>query len=495
DTMIWNNGDGSDVMAGGKGRDTAVANGSDEAGDAFRMETTEDGVLFERTNFGEFSINIRTTEEMIVRGGGGDDLLDATALEAGSIALRAFGGAGSDTLIGSQGDDELRGAGGADRLVGFRGDDVMIGGKGRDALVWNNGDGSDLMRGQAGFDSVEVNGSDEAGDVFEVRSTDDGALFERVNFGNFALDMRSVERLAVSGGGGDDVLDATGLLADGSKLRAFGGAGNDALAGGEGDDILKGDAGDDLLTGDRGADRMLGGDGDDVMVWNNGDGSDLMDGGAGTDVARANGSDADADVFEISDGANGVDFARTNRGEFTLDIRDAETVEVNGLGGDDGVDATELLCSDVSVVADGGAGNDVLTGGGADDALTGGTGDDRLDGGLGDDLLTGGAGADVFVFSAGDDTVTDFADGEDLIDMSGLLGVDDFADIAGGISQEAAGALISVGGGDLLLEGVTAADLDANDFIFCGGWEDEVQPGRAAPGAAGRFRFRRARNS
>src|SRR5690606_5131293 len=62
------------------------------------------------------------------------------------------------------------------------------------------------------------------------------------------------------------------------------------------------------------------------------------------------------------------------------------------------------------------------------DTLTGGTGDDSLSGGGSADLLTGGPGADIFDFNAvtdsmlsnDSDRITDFEDGIDLIELTGL---------------------------------------------------------------------------
>ncbi len=48
DVMVWNNGDGSDVMEGGHDYDTAVANGSDTAGDEFVIAPNGDRVAFDR---------------------------------------------------------------------------------------------------------------------------------------------------------------------------------------------------------------------------------------------------------------------------------------------------------------------------------------------------------------------------------------------------------------------------------------------------------------
>ena len=70
----------------------------------------------------------------------------------------------------------------------------MEGGTGNDTLVWNNGDGSDVMDGDAGNDGVEVNGSPTAGDDFTINPNGARVDFDRVNLGIFSLDI-AAERL------------------------------------------------------------------------------------------------------------------------------------------------------------------------------------------------------------------------------------------------------------------------------------------------------------
>lgn len=71
-------------------------------------------------------------------------------------------------------------------------------------------------------------------------------------------------------------------------------------------------------------------------------------------------------------------------------------------------------------------GADLITGGGGDDKLYGKSGDDTLSGGAGADTLKGGSGDDHFQFktiadsttaAAGRDTISDFHQGEDVIDL------------------------------------------------------------------------------
>ncbi|WP_194437648.1 Ig-like domain-containing protein, partial [Vibrio fluminensis] len=106
-------------------------------------------------------------------------------------------------------------------------------------------------------------------------------------------------------------------------------------------------------------------------------------------------------------------------------------------GGDDTV-----FGEDGSDAIFGGSGNDKLFGGQGLDVIRGGTGNDYIDGGTGNDVLIGGAGNDVFVGGQGEDifkfidqgdgirdgevdTIKDFTRGEDHIDVSELLDLDE----------------------------------------------------------------------
>ena len=78
------------------------------------------------------------------------------------------GGAGSDALVGTDGDDVIRGFGGTDLLLGLAGDDVLEGGAGLDLLfggdgddVLRGGDGPDLLVGGPGVDHLEGGGAND----------------------------------------------------------------------------------------------------------------------------------------------------------------------------------------------------------------------------------------------------------------------------------------------------------------------------------------------
>ena len=145
--------------------------------------------------------------------------------------------------------------------------------------------------------------------------------------------------------------------------------------------------------------------------------------------------------------------------------------DISGLGGDD--------------LIDGGAGDDTCRGGSGFDDLHGGTGnddlygeddDDRLTGGLGDDTMTGGAGADSFAINAGDgiDTITDFEDGIDRIDLSGMDRTAAARAVLEAIAHTPATGpagtkLVFADGSSVTVLGLARADFDLADVILADG--------------------------
>ncbi|MEO1678355.1 MAG: calcium-binding protein [Pseudomonadota bacterium] len=408
DLMVWNNGDGSDKMNGGSGYDAVQVNGADGAGDSFTIGAgeTHGTVQFNRQNLGQFQLDISETELLEVNGQGGDDTITASEGLAGLIKLKLDGGDGDDLIIGSDGEDLIYGGKGNDVLVGAKGNDVVYGGDGDDLLVWNNGDGSDQMIGGKGYDTVQVNGADAAGDEFTIQAgeTDGTVTFNRQNLGLFQLDISEVELLDINGQGGNDTITASEGLAGVVSLDLDGGAGDDEITGSDGADILRGGEGNDILIGAKGDDEVFGGKGDDLMVWNNGDGSDLMVGGRGYDTVQVNGADGPGDDFTIKAGeAEGsVEFTRQNLGLFQLDIFETEMLEVNGQGGNDTITGSEGLAGLIKLKLDGGAGHDLITGSDGEDLIYGRDGNDILIGAKGDDEVFGGKGDDLMVWNNGD---------------------------------------------------------------------------------------------
>ena len=165
----------------------------------------------------------------------------------------------------------------------------------------------------------------------------------------------------------------------------------------------------------------------------------------------------------------------------------AGTIRLVGVSKDD-LDADNFVFSNVgdegndTITGDenmewmeGRGGDDSIDGGGGEDWIYGEGGDDVIYGGEGNDTLTGGADDDTFVFQAGHgtDRITDFTDGEDLIDVS-ALGITALSGLTF-TTNSSGNVVIDTGadGGTIELQGVTdSANLTAEDFIFAPPTED-----------------------
>lgn len=270
-----------------------------------------------------------------VFGRNGNDLILG---EAGNDALD--GEAGNDNLRGGDGIDFLYGGAGNDTLIGDTGNDTFLGGTGNDLLIWNNGDGSDTIRGEAGTDVVVVNGSTTAGDNFLLNRNGAQAIFSRTNLTPFTLNVDGVEQFEVNGGEGDDRLEVRELSGTEVDLVTFsggagndtfdasdrfrptvssGGTGNDSLIGGTGTDTLEGDNGNDTLQGGAGNDFLLGGDGNDNLFG--GPGNDRLNGGAGNDTLTG-GAGSNDFVFNSGAAFNTADVGVDTINNFTSGIGD-----------------------------------------------------------------------------------------------------------------------------------------------------------------------------
>jgi Ca2+-binding RTX toxin-like protein len=120
DRMIWNPGDGSDQFEGGADVDTAEVNGGNGA-ETFTITANGARVRFDRGTPAPFTLDIGTTENLVVNANGGDDTITAGNGLAGLITLTLDGGAGNDTITGGDG---------ADLIIGGTGNDIVAGGRG-----------------------------------------------------------------------------------------------------------------------------------------------------------------------------------------------------------------------------------------------------------------------------------------------------------------------------------------------------------------------------
>jgi len=117
DRMIWNPGDDNDLFEGGDGSDTAEVNGGNGA-EVFTVTANGTRVRFDRVSPAPFSIDIGTTENLVVNANGGDDVITVGNGLANLIKLTIDGGAGNDTITGGDGDDTLIGGDGNDVITG-----------------------------------------------------------------------------------------------------------------------------------------------------------------------------------------------------------------------------------------------------------------------------------------------------------------------------------------------------------------------------------------
>ncbi len=306
-----------------------------------------------------------------------------------------YGGTGNDTLSGDNGNDRLAGDGGNDRLAGGNGDDAMWGGAGNDVLAGGNGD--DRLSGGAGKDTAFFLG--KFSDLAIIRTA---TGFKVTSLENGTDILSGVERIATNDGlyvfnAATGIWSRTAnayqglMLADTASVEQ-GGANVNAFA-----------SSSPTVVQPQ-LDLLFGRNGDDSFIFREAFG----------------GSTVHSHGLLYAYGGNGNDtIASQNSGNY--------------------------LYTPASGVFRffGEAGDDTLVGGWQADELNGGVGNDLLDGSNGNDVLTGGAGVDVFRFTnkgiargtqiySGNDTVTDFAVGEDKLDLSGLINMT-VSDVAQGL--------------------------------------------------------------
>ena len=165
--------------------------------------------------------------------------------------------------------------------------------------------------------------------------------------------------------------------------------------------------------------------------------------------------------------------------DYNFDLLDVSFIEPMSL---DKKPVDEPLFADI----DGDSGNNTLVGTSGNDTINGFGGNDTLDGLGGTNSLTGGTGIDTFIVSARGGhttTITDFEDGVEVVDLSGM-GVSSFDQLEVYLSQDSADVLLQTGFGfsteRLIFSNMVLADVSAADFIF-----DTVTNGVTITGPSG----------
>jgi Ca2+-binding RTX toxin-like protein len=418
DRMVWNPGDDTDLNEGGAGNDTVEVNGGNGA-EVFTATANGARVRFDRLDPAPFSIDIGTSENLVVNMNGGDDRFSATGNLAALISITVDGGTGNDTILGSNGRDLLLGGAGDDFIDGQQGDDVALMGAGNDVFQWDPGDGSDVVEGQDGFDTMLFNGS-AGNEVFAATANGGRVIFTR-NLGNIVMDLDDVEGIDLNTLGGTDTTTVNDL--SGTDVVEV----NINQAG-----TIGGTAGDGAA---------------DVVIVNGTNGNDVVDVfGSGTSVAVI-GLAARVNIAG-SEGAN-------------------DALVINALGGDDGVTATTLPAGVTKLTVDGGAGDDTLLGSQGADVFRGGDGNDFVFGDNGDDEAFLGAGDDVFQWNPGDGN--DTIEGQDGTDTMLFFG----ANVAENVNVAANGGRVLFTR-DVANVVMDLDDVEAIDFRALGGADNVV---------------------
>jgi Ca2+-binding RTX toxin-like protein len=402
DRMVWNPGDDTDLNEGGAGTDTVEVNGGN-GDEQFTVTANGTRVRFDRINPAPFSLDIGTSENLVLNANGGNDSFSATGNLAALISITVDGGAGNDTLLGSNGADVLLGGDGNDFVDGQQGNDVALLGAGNDVFQWDPGDGSDTVEGQGDADRLVFNGS-AGNEIFDIAANGSRVRFMR-NLGNITMDLNGIETIDVNSLGGTDQVAVNNLTGTGvatvnvNLSGAIGGTAGDAAA--------------------------------DVVTVNGTNGNDVIDVfGSGSSLA----------VLGLSTTVNITGSEGAN-----------DSLVINALGGNDGVTATTLPAGVVKLTMDGGAGNDVLLGSQGGDVFLGGDGDDFVFGDNGNDVAFLGANDDVFQWDPGDGN--DIVEGQDGTDRMMFFG----SNVAERID------IVANGGRVLFLRDVASVSMDLND--------------------------------
>ncbi|HHS94730.1 MAG TPA: hypothetical protein ENK63_05275 [Rhodobacterales bacterium] len=306
---------------------------------------------------------------------------------------------------GTDGDDRFNAIAGPDEMVGGAGNDVYVVDDPGDLVVEMNGQGRDLVL--AWVDTVLWQ-HNQATEVLKLMGHDD-------------------------------------LSAKGNKLdnTVIGNDGDNLLNGAWGNDVLRGGKGNDVFVDDHGQERMIGGRGNDLYVVDDPGDSIIERAGAGWDSVES------TITLRLSSLSQNLEqLTLTGSGDIS-GFGNKQANRIIGNGGDNRLN--------------GGRGNDRLFGNDGNDVLT-----DRS----GNDQFSGGAGSDTFVFRGrfGQDTITDFdpKDPGEKIDLSQVGSIRDFNDLADNHlhAQGDDTLILAAHGQSILLQGVSLADLNADNFLF-----------------------------
>lgn len=465
-------GDGDDWIDGGFGLDQIDAGaGNDTVFGGGAADTIIGGTGFDAIDGGGGNDVIDGGEgDDNLLGGGGADSIDGGA---GNDVID--GGVGNDVILGGDGADQILGGGGADVIDGGIGDDtiegglgldLIAGGEGDDTIIWTAGDGRDTIDGGtegAAGDTFVINGSTQTEtfwiftrDAWGEFGTNDiaalqpdteivvtrngtgfGAVFGElreieeivingvpasptageaaedayVMLGDFTTTSLQLNTITINGGGGNDLVDISGL-ASAHRIVFRSGGGNDKVIGTlrpQDVIILPAGVAASTLAFAANADGTSSATAGDYSLVYSGTPQFLNDGDL-------------PDVHDGHDDGTGQDDLTDHQDADPVDAEGTEGGSGGGvlMGGDD---ADTMLGQATRDVMFGGAGDDRMLGGAGADMLFGEAGDDRIFGDEGDDYIVAGAGRDIVFGGAGDDVIlAEAGDGDDVYYGDGPMG-------------------------------------------------------------------------
>jgi Ca2+-binding RTX toxin-like protein len=387
------------VIDGGEGIDTITASGTggdDTIGIAF------DGTGVAVFTPGSSAISVSNVEQLLIKGGAGNDTLSASNGIATLTNLTLDGGTGNDTILGGDGNDILLGGDGNDFVDGNRGNDVASLGAGNDVFGWDPGDGSDTVEGNGGIDTLQFNGSN-VGEEMVLSASGSHAILTR-NVAAITMDLHGMENVNIRALGGTDNITVGDLRGTDVNqvhvdLAPIGGGDDNAA-----DTVTVALTADNDALGFAVGTSALNGLGAQVFVENQGVGDRfVIDGGEGIDTVTASGSGGD-DTIGIAFDGTGV--AVFTPGSSAISVSNVEQLLVKGGDGNDTIVGQNGIATLTQLTLDGGAGNDTILGGDGNDVLLAGGGNDFVDGNRGNDTASLGDGDDVFGWDPGDGSDT-----------------------------------------------------------------------------------------
>jgi Ca2+-binding RTX toxin-like protein len=286
---------------------------------------------------------------------GGPDTLAAVGTAGAPVGLALDGGDGNDVLTGATAAETLRGGAGDDVVRGRQGADDISLGDGADTAIWALGDGDDRLEGDAGADRLQITGA-SADERYDLTAA--GPRVEVLRSTGGRLSAGGVETFEPAPSSGTDTVHAGDLTGTAAQLVSV-----------------------DLGAKDLRVDTVIADgtpSGDNIKVTSN------------------------ALVHTIEGLGARVVIKQTDPGEKLV---------VNGLDGDDTIDANLLGRDTMQPFLDGGAGKDFLIGS---------PGDDQITGGRDVDVALLGNGLDTFNWTAGDgNDIVEGGAGDNFLRMTG----------------------------------------------------------------------------